>query len=260
MADFRSTTTTFALATIGDEFLSVKGVRWKRTGAWLESDGRRFEMVTAADGGADVPHVFRSTLQSWHTKLSDPSIKFGSEEHLTLEIEQTMEERSETLLEQVEAGLIYDDQLLDRAAHRAIVSSTSQRAASMGDHLWDLKRRLRMTKEDAGKLALLTPDGRAAFTAALLQIHKDPTFSAKRSKSQQSEMRPVIPDRTSSLHAVKRRRVEIRESQEILRRQLSDECLELGSIKHLKLRIKQAELEKEESHLDRDEAYIRYLG
>ncbi|KAI9814310.1 MAG: hypothetical protein M1826_002276 [Phylliscum demangeonii] len=38
-----------ALPAIGDEFQSVKGVRWKRTAAGLESDRRRFEVVAAAE-------------------------------------------------------------------------------------------------------------------------------------------------------------------------------------------------------------------
>ncbi|KAI9834702.1 MAG: hypothetical protein M1826_000105 [Phylliscum demangeonii] len=41
---------------------------------------------------------------------------------------------------------------------------------------------------------------------------------------------PVIPDRTSSMHAVQRRRVEIRERQQRLQRQLSDESIEPDSI------------------------------
>ncbi|KAI9813713.1 MAG: hypothetical protein M1826_002467 [Phylliscum demangeonii] len=122
-------------------------------------------------------------------KMSDASIVFGSEDYLRLEIEETRLDTDGAVLAREEAKEDLAEEMIDRPTCQQLVKQANKRIASAGDHLWDLKRRLKAKLEDAGKIALLTPDREGAFTAALLQIYKDPTVSAKRSSTQQSAMR-----------------------------------------------------------------------
>ncbi|KAI9813918.1 MAG: hypothetical protein M1826_002351 [Phylliscum demangeonii] len=62
------------------------------------------------------------------------------------------------------------EEMIDRQTCQQLVKQANKRVASAREHLWDLKCRLKAKLEDAGKIALLTPDREGAFTAALLQI------------------------------------------------------------------------------------------
>jgi hypothetical protein len=131
----------------------------------------------------------RTSQQDLKRKLSDSSLERGSEKHIRLQIEGVTLEREGLKLDKIEFDLEASQNRIDHKSHRDACRSTNKRIISLGDELWELRRKLRAHDESVGKAAVLTPDSEGAFVSALLHLYKDPRTSKKRSSTMQTDMR-----------------------------------------------------------------------
>jgi HNH endonuclease len=131
----------------------------------------------------------RESQQDLKRKLSDSALERGSEKHIKLQIEGTILEREELRLDKAEIDLEISKNRTNQKSFRDASRTTSNRIISLGDELWQLRRKLKAHNESMGKAAILTPDSEGAFVSALLHLYKDPNVSKKRSSTAQSDMR-----------------------------------------------------------------------
>ncbi|KAH0538715.1 hypothetical protein FGG08_004732 [Glutinoglossum americanum] len=122
-------------------------------------------------------------------KLSNSSLEKDSKRYIELRIDDIELEREELALDRDEMGWEIEHKMMEDRECRAARRTINRRIVSLGDDLWQLKRKLRAIDEKDGKVALLTPDSEGAFTSALLHLYKDPNTSRKRSSAMQKEMR-----------------------------------------------------------------------
>lgn len=116
----------------------------------------------------------RASRQDLKRKLSDATLKEGSERYIKLRIEEKELEIEDQELGRERMEWEMSAKNVSDKDYRNAQRLTNGRIISLGDDLWQFKRQLRLHDEKAGKLELLTPDTEGAFTAALLRLYKDP--------------------------------------------------------------------------------------
>ena len=130
----------------------------------------------------------KASSQELKRKFSDAAIDKHSEKYIRLEIEELELEQERHRLEESQLEIDADTNILDGKTYRRALKGSRERVISLGDELWQKRRKLRARDEAAGKIPLLTPDSDNAFAAALLRLYKDPRIIRKRSSTAQSNM------------------------------------------------------------------------
>ncbi|KAI9767050.1 MAG: hypothetical protein M1839_004640 [Geoglossum umbratile] len=146
----------------------------------------RFSSIAAVE---EQRLKLRTSQQDLKRKLSVTSLERGSGKHIRLQIEEVTLEQEELKLNKAQFDLEAGQNRIDHKVHRNACRSTNKRIISLGDDLWELRRKLRAHDESVGKAAILMPDSEGAFVSALLRLYKDPNTSKKRSSTRQTDMR-----------------------------------------------------------------------
>ena len=123
-------------------------------------------------------------------KLSEPSLKAGSLEHINLSMEELENERShqEDVQDILEINRL--NSRVSMAEFKTQQRVVNRKILSIGDDLCRLRSKKRRLEENAGRIDKLTPDSRGAFLQALLQLYHNPYDpKSKRVRDVQKAMR-----------------------------------------------------------------------